>query len=168
MKKTILALAISFGITSTTQAATCLVPEPALCAVTVVGMILMGTDGDEQLQAMQISADDSALRAIASDAKQSRLQFVMGNYDRYVHGFSDVIQRYENNQISGDWSLEWLMDFRPSLFADLDLLASIIEAHVETQGFFGPKHFEDGQVNWARYAKLAKEGQVVYHNFFVD
>ncbi len=168
---------LALGISAPSHASvTCLAPDPACAAVLLGGLVTSIVSGNEdrELRHLQAGRERAALEAIVEEIENTddrRLAIRIRDAARYRPGFSTIVNRFEEGRHEGRLSLESLMNFDPQLFDDLDRIATVVGQHypdevmIET---YGPKRLHGGEVNWERYAILAREALAIHHNFFVN
>lgn len=166
----------AIALTSPARASVvCLAPEPACVTVLVAGLVtgIVSDEQDDEPQHLQVGRDPSALEAIVREVRHTndgRLAIRVRDAARYRPGFNSIVNRFEKGRFDGRLSLASLMDFDPQLFADLDRIADVIGQHYPRRVMndaYGPRTLAGGEINWQRYANLAREALVIHNNFFV-
>lgn len=167
---------VAIALTSPARASVvCLAPEPVCVTVLVTGLVtgIVSAEEDDELQHLQVGRNRSALEAIVREVRHTndgRLAIRVRDAARYRPGFNSIVNRFEKGRFDGRLSLASLMDFDPQLFADLDRIADVIGQHYPQRVMndtYGPRTLAGSEVNWQRYANLAREALVIHHNFFV-
>lgn len=162
------------GISSASHAsAVCLAPEPA-CATVLLGSLVTGIvsdDGEREFRHLQAGEKRAALEAIVHEIgniDDGDLAIRIRDAARYRPGFHSIVRRASQGRHEGRLSLESLMDFDPQLFEDLDRIETVIGQHyperIMTEAY-GPTYLEGGEINWERYAALARDALAIHHNF---
>ncbi len=150
----------------------CLMPHPACAVVTGLGIIATFFAGQRQSELQKFSAteDTAAIKSIITQIRNRNQNWMMVKMGSENPGYKEIIRKFENNKISGRNSLESLMDWSPKHFQHLDALEEIISSEVSSADMtatYGERFLPDGSINWARYAKLAADGQALYENLFL-
>lgn len=167
---------LALGISIPSHASvTCLAPDPACAAVLLGGLVTSIVSGgeDREFRHLQAGRERAALETIVEEiesADDERLAIRIRDAARYRPGFNTIVSRFEKGRHEGRLSLESLMEFDPQLFDDLDRIAAVIGQHYPENAMtetYGPKRLDGGEVNWERYATLARDALAIHHNFFV-
>lgn len=170
-------LLLALGISVPSHASvTCLAPDPACAAVLLGGLVTSIVSGseDREFRHLQAGRERAALETIVEEVETTddeRLAIRIRDAARYRPGFNTIVSRFEKGRYEGHLSLESLMDFDPQLFEDLDRIAAVIGQHYPGEVMtetYGPKRLDDGEVNWERYATLARDALAIHHNMFVN
>ena len=104
------------------------------------------------------------LAAVVQKIEGTDYSLRMTKYARYSKGYNDIISRYDHGRITGNLSLESLAEAAPKLFADLDVLETLMAEQYTTEvteAVYGPKQNADGSVNWLRYKLLAQDALAI-------
>lgn len=164
---------LTFGVSLPSHASvTCLAPEPT-CAVVLVGAlvtrIVSGTD-DQAAGALQAGSEQATLEAVVDEIEHTadeRLAIRIRDADRDTPGFNTIVTRFDNGRHEGPRSLDSLMKRDPQLFDDLERIAAVIERHFTDEVMaetYGPMRLDGGEVNWERYASLARDALAIRDN----
>lgn len=104
------------------------------------------------------------LNAVVQQIDGTDYSLRMTKYARYSNGYNDVISRYDHGRFTGNLSLESLAENAPKLFADLDILETLLTEQYGqevTLTVYGSKLNADGSVNWLRYKLLAQDALAI-------
>lgn len=171
-KKSVMVALAGFLAVGSSQAVVCLAPTP-VCGLVIVGgliaSIYASRDHKDSMDAIAIEQNQEKLQKIVSHLNGSNYVLRMQKYANYSNGYKDVITRYNRGKISGNMSLESLMDFNPRLFADLDTLERLLTSEYGkdlVEQIYGSQKLENGYTNWNRYRLLAQDSLILYANSF--
>lgn len=171
-KKSVMVALAGVLAAGSSQAVVCLAPTP-VCGLVIVGgliaSIYASRDHKDSMDVIAIEQNQAKLQKIVNRLKGSDYVFRMQKYAKYSGGYNDVITRYNRGKISGNMSLETLMDFNPRLFADLDALARILAKEYGqdlVEQIYGPQKLDNGYTNWKRYQLLAQDSLILYAKSF--
>jgi hypothetical protein len=177
IKNWIAVVVLTFGMSLPSHASvTCLAPEPT-CAVVLLSALVTGivieTD-DEENRNLQTGTGHATLEAVVEEIENmndERLAVRIRDAGGDTPGFDSIVSRFERGRHEGPASLDSLMERNPRLFDDLDRIAVVIaERHPDevVAQAYGPKRLAGGEINWGRYAALARDALVIRRHMRTD